>query len=152
MRQHSDGTFSYAFCNAPADTPLERLAWLKCVRHFVERANQDAKSEAGWDDLRAQKYRAWEHHLALTVMATWFVAQTKLEWAHKYPPDPALAQQMQVERLPSLSMANVRTLLRAVMPLPQLTPEEATRQVVQHLLNRTYSRKCRLKKAARPPT
>ena len=55
LRRHVDQSVSYSLCNAAADTPLERLAWLKCVRHFVERANQDAKSEAGWDDLRAQK-------------------------------------------------------------------------------------------------
>jgi hypothetical protein len=34
---------------------------------------------------------AWAHHLALTVLAAWFVVQTKLEWAQRSPPDPALA-------------------------------------------------------------
>jgi SRSO17 transposase len=67
--------------NAPADTSPERLAWLKWVRHFVERSNQDAKSEIGWDELQAQKFRAGEHHLAMTLMATWFMAQTKYDWA-----------------------------------------------------------------------
>jgi hypothetical protein len=28
------------------------------VRHFVERANQDAKSETGWDELPAREYRS----------------------------------------------------------------------------------------------
>ena len=152
MRRHTDGTCSYALCNAPSDTALERLAWLKCVRHFIERANQDAKSEAGWDGLRSQKYRAWEHHLALTVMATWFVAQTKLAWAQRHPPDPLLARQMQTDRLAGLSMANVRTLLRAVLPLPQLTPEEASRLVVEQLYGRTQVRKSRLKNGRKPPT
>ena len=152
MRRFSDGSLAYALCNATPDTSLARLAWLKCVRHFVERANQEAKSEAGWDDLRAQKYRAWEHHLALTVLATWFVAQTKLEWSQRHPPDPTLAKQMQTDRLPALSMANVRTLLRAVMPLPQLNAQEATRQVVAHLYNRTQSRKSRMKKGRKHPT
>ncbi len=89
----------------------EWLAWLKYVRHFVERSNQDAKSETGWDEFQAQKYRAWEHHLALTILATWFIAQTKYDWAQTHARDPQLAQQMELEVLPALSVANVRELL-----------------------------------------
>ena len=81
IRHENDERYTYALSNAPADTTLERLAWLKCVRHFVERSNQDAKSEIGWDELQAQKFRAWEHHLAMTIMATWFIAETKYDWA-----------------------------------------------------------------------
>ena len=61
IRQEDEHRYSYALSNAPAETTHARLAWLKCVRHFVERANQDAKSETGWDEFQAQKYRAWEH-------------------------------------------------------------------------------------------
>mgnify|MGYP003393743370 CR=1 FL=1 len=149
MRRSGDGDTSYALSNAPADTPLERLAWLKCQRYFVERANQDAKSEAGWDELQAQKYRAWEHHLALTALACWFVGQTKWEWAQRYARDPGLAQQFAVDVLPTLSMANVRELLRAVMPRPQLTPDQAVALVVKHLVNRTRSRKSRMRHKSR---
>jgi SRSO17 transposase len=143
-RREANGRETYALSNLAPTTPPERLAALKCQRYFVERAIQDAKSEAGWDELEAQKYRAWEHHLALTVLAGWFIAQTKWEWAQQYERDPALAAQLAVDLLPALSMANVRTLLRSVMPLPQLSPEEATQRVVEHLLQRTRSRRSRL--------
>jgi SRSO17 transposase len=149
IRRHGDGQCSYALSNQAADTPLEDLAWLKCMRHFVECCNQDAKSEAGWDEFQAQRYRAWEHHLALTVLACWFVAQTRWAWAQQHPPDPSLAQQFGVDVLPALSMANVRELLRAVMPLSQFTPEEATDLVVEHLVNRTRSRRSRLRHSPR---
>jgi len=154
IRQHSDGRLSYALSNAPADTPQERLAWLKCVRHFVERTNQDAKSEAGWDELQAQKYRAWEHHLALVILVTWFVAQIKLAWGHTYARDPELARQLAVEVLPALSMANVRELFRAVWPLHQLTPTEARRLVGKHLVHRARATSSRLKaqQRSRSPT
>jgi SRSO17 transposase len=145
IRREASGRCTYAFSNAPAETSLSHLAWLKCQRYFVERTNQDAKSEAGFDELQAQKYLAWEHHLALTVMATWFVAQTKLQWAENYPHDPTLLHQFEVEVLPTLSMANVRALLRAAMPLPELTPETAASLVAEHLVNRTRSRKSRMK-------
>ena len=65
--------------SSPTGTALEQLAWWKCQRYFVERSNQDAKSELGWDEFQAQKFLAWQHHVACTVLASWFVAQTKLE-------------------------------------------------------------------------
>jgi len=40
----------------------------------------------------------------------------------------------------------VREMLRAVMPLPQLSPEEAQAQVVKHLVNRSRSTASRLRK------
>lgn len=146
IRRESKNRHNYSLSNAPADASLERLAWLKCQRYFVERANQDAKSEAGWDELQARKYRGWEHHLALVILATWFVAQIKWEWSHNYTRDPSLAPQFAVDVLPALSMANIRTLLRAAMPLPQPTPEEAIVLVAEKLVNRTRSRSSRLKR------
>jgi SRSO17 transposase len=151
MRRESGGKCTYSLSNASPNTPLKRLAWLKCQRYFVERANQDAKSELGWDELEAQKYLAWMHHLALTILALWFITQTKIEWAEQYARDPSLLQQFEVDVLPALSTANVRTLLRAVMPLPQLTSAGARAQVTKHLVNRTRSRKSRMKGRHRGP-
>ena len=146
IREASDGTCSYALCNAPADTALEQLAWWKCQRYFIERSNQDAKSGLGWDEFQAQKYLAWDHHIALTILASWFLAQTKYEWAQEHPRDPDLMSQLKTDMLPALSMANIRELLRSVMPLPRLTEEQAIERVIEHLSNRTRSRKSRLKK------
>jgi SRSO17 transposase len=151
IRQENKNRRSYALSNAPATAAPNYLAWLKCVRHFVERSNQEAKSEAGWDELQAQKYRAWEHHLALTTLATWFIAQTKLDWSQTYARDPVLAQQLEVEVLPALSVANVRELLRATFPLDQLSPEQATRLVVKHLVNRSHSTSSRLRAQKEAP-
>lgn len=137
---------TYVLTNAPTDAPLQHLAQRKAQRSFVERSIQDAKSELGWDDFRAIKYRAWEHQLALTILASWFVAETRLDWERDMPADPVLLDHYQTDVLPTLSMANVRELLRAAMPLPQLTPDKAIALVVQHLDNRTRSRRSRLKR------
>src|SRR5262249_16066693 len=94
-----------------------------------------AKTAIGWDEFQAQKYRAWEHHLALTAAALWFVAQTKVVWAQISPRDPILAHQLEVEVLPALSTANVRELLKAVLPLPPLTPAKPRSLVTHHLLH-----------------
>src|SRR5215510_9237250 len=130
---------------APEDITPERLITWSCRRYFTERTFEDAKTEIGWDEFQAQKYRAWEHHLALTAAALCFVAQTKLEWVQTYARDPELAHQMEVEVLPALSTANVRELLKAVLPLRQLTPEQATELVITHLVNRARSTSSRLK-------
>ena len=137
----------YALSNAPADATAEHLAWSKCQRVFIECANRDAKTELGWDELRAQRYPAWEHQLALTCLAQWFVTETRLDWQTRFKRNADLGKALGIpaEELPPLSLANVRELLRAVMPLPQLTPERATDLVIEHLLNRTSSRRSRLK-------
>ena len=145
IRREADGKLNCSLSNAPADSTIEQLAWLKCQRYFIERANEDSKTEIGWDEFRAQKYLAWQHQLALTVLATWFIAETKLDWARQAVRDPTLARQFEVEVLPMLSVANVREMLRAAMPLPQLTPEQATSLVVRHLVNRTRAKKSRIK-------
>ena len=144
VRRDRSGRLYYALSNA-VSASIERLAWMKCARHFIERSNQEAKSELGWDELRAQNYVAWEHHLALTCLASWFIAQTQRAWKIEHVRDESLKQEFETEELPRLSMANVREMLRAAMPVPQLTTEEATDLVVRHLVNRARSRRSRMK-------
>ena len=77
-------------------------------------------------------------------MASWFIAQTRLDWQAQCPADPEVQQLLEVDGLPVLSLANVRELLRAALPLPELSQAQASDLVVQHLLNRARSRKSRL--------
>ncbi len=148
IREEDDGTFTFSLSNATGSTSIEQLALWRSLRYFAERTFQDAKSEAGWDELVARKYRAWIHHTALDALALWFVAQTKLDWRAAYPRDPVLIEQLEVLFLPALSMANIRELLKSVLPLKQLSPQEATRLVVQHLVNRSRSTRSRFKQSA----
>jgi SRSO17 transposase len=145
IRRDLDGRLTFVLLNDPADTPQEVLIQASCQRYFTERTYQDAKSELGWADFQARKYRAWEHQVALTAAALWFVASVKLSWRQQYARDPELVRQLEVEVLPALSTANVRELLQAVLPVPQLTPEQARQLVVQHLINRSRSTRSRLK-------
>jgi SRSO17 transposase len=133
---HEPRQYSYTLLNAPADTAPEHVAEWSARRYFVERTFQDAKSELGWAGFAARKYRVWEHHLALTAAALWFVAQTKLEWEGEYMRDAELAQDLRVRVLPVLSTANLRELLRAVLPIAHLTPAAATQAVVKCLVQR----------------
>ena len=88
--------------------------------------------------------------MALTAAALWCVAQTKWAWAPASPRDPARARPWAVEVLPALSTANVREVLQAVFPLPQLTLEQATALVLMPLVHRARSTRSRLKSQVKP--
>lgn len=146
--------FTYTLTNAEATLPLPTLAFRKSERYFVERSIQDAKSELGWDELQTTKLLAWEHHLALTLLASWFIAETRLDWRVEYPVDPTLVRDydginLAMDRLPELSVANIRALLRSKMALPHFSPDQTISMIVGHLENRTRSRRSRLKKQRR---
>lgn len=145
IRRDGDGRLTFVLLNDPADTPRDALIQASCQRYFTERAFQDAKSELGWDDFQARKYRAWEHEVALTAVTLWFIARVKLQWAQTHARDPALTRQLAVEVLPALSAANVRELMQAVLPVPQLTRQQARQLVASHLVKRARSTASRLR-------
>ncbi len=103
---------TYVLSNASEETSLETMAWRKSHRYFIERDNQDARSEMGWDEFQAIKYQAWEHQLALTILASWFIAETRLAWMDRLERDPALLEHYEVDVLPMLSVGSMRELLR----------------------------------------
>jgi SRSO17 transposase len=148
IRRDRDGRLTYVLLNAPETTPATILIERSCQRYFTERTYQDAKSELGSDDFQALKYRAVEHHMALTAAATWFIAETKLKWHTAYARDPELARELDLDVLPALSTANVRELMQAVLPVPQLTPQQAREVVASHLVNRARSTASRLRTQA----
>jgi SRSO17 transposase len=145
IRRDRDGRLTFVLLNDAAETPRDTLIQASCQRYFTERAFQDAKSELGWDDFQARKYRAWEHEVALTAATLWFMAQVKLKWTQTHARDPELVRQLAVEVLPALSAANVRELMRAVLPVPQLTRQQARQLVATHLVNRARSTASRLR-------
>ncbi len=144
LLRRDGNTHTYTLSNAPVTATLHTMASRKAQRYFIERANQDAKSELGWDELQAVKFTAWEHQLAFTILAQWFLTHTRLDWAQRFDRNPALLHCFAVDCLPPLSVANLRALLLAVLPLPQFSPRQAAAFVIRHLVNRTRSRKSRL--------
>lgn len=145
IRREASSNISYSLTNAPLSLGTHTLARWKTDRYFVERTIQDAKSEAGWDDLSSPKYRAYMHTLAIDALAIWFVARTKLKMRRQQvSPDEAM-ETVGVHRLPDISFANVRALLRTVFPLKTLTKATAVEFVIKQLVGRTKSTRSRLK-------
>jgi SRSO17 transposase len=68
----------YSLSNAPADTPLERLAQMQGTRYWVERAFEDAKGECGLADYQAVGWRAWHHHVTMVMLAMLFIVEQRV--------------------------------------------------------------------------
>ena len=73
----SPNTIKYTLSNAPADTPLLRLAQMQGQRYWVERTFEDAKGECGLADYQALGWRAWHHHVTMVMLAMLFIAEQR---------------------------------------------------------------------------
>jgi len=149
IHREPGGVIHFSLSNLTATTPLEVLVRERCERYWVERTFQEEKSELGWDELVARKYRAWQHHAALTALALWMLMQIRRDC--RLAPEAAaeLAAELGVEKLPAISVANLRELLVAVMPLPRLTPQQARDLVIRQLNQRVRSTRSRLRRQQR---
>ncbi len=140
IRKENDGTCSYALSNGLQKDHLTLAQW-RANRYFVERTIQECKSELGFDELQALKYRAYMHTLALCALALVFLADTKLEQRGLYKPQVTVQNKLKIPQLPDLSLANVKELLKTAFPLPQLSKQQAVDLVINTLFIRTKNTK-----------
>lgn len=59
----------YSLCNEKEDISLEKLAEMQSSRYWIERAFQDAKGNCGMDEYMVRNWNAWNHHMALVMLA-----------------------------------------------------------------------------------
>ena len=135
IRRENDGSSSFALSNGLCiDHPT--LALWRTQRYFVERTIQDTKSELGFDELQAVKYRAYIHTLALCAMALVFMADIKIDQRKNYVKQDIVNEELNIPQLPDLSLANVKELMKAIFPLPQLSKQQAVQKVINTLFKR----------------
>jgi SRSO17 transposase len=63
----------YLLSNAAPGTPLEEFARVAKAAHRVEACLKRSKSEAGLGEYQVRNWRGWHHHMALSLIATWFL-------------------------------------------------------------------------------
>jgi len=90
-----------------------------------------------------------QHHAALTALALWMLMQIRRDCRLPPAAEAELAAELGVEKLPAISVANLRELLVAVMPLPRLTPQQARDLVIRQLNQRVRSTRSRLRREQR---
>lgn len=108
----------YSVSNAPAETPIPRLAFMQGQRYWVERALQTGKQDVGLGDYQVRSWRGWHHHMALVMMAMLFQLEERLRHRTTHP---------------LLSGRDIRALLNQFLPRRDTTLEEILRQMeVRH--------------------
>lgn len=63
----------YNLSNAPRDTPLSGFARVAKASHRIEGSLKRSKGEAGLGDYQVRNWRGWHHHMALSLVASWFL-------------------------------------------------------------------------------
>jgi len=83
-RSLSDPTdIAYYLSNAPADTPLLRLAQVASTRYTVEQCIEEAKSETGLDEYEVRYWHSWHRHITLSMMAHAWLASVRYQATEK---------------------------------------------------------------------
>ncbi|GAB6185658.1 IS701 family transposase [Thermopirellula anaerolimosa] len=100
----------YYLSNAEADVPLETMALVTGSRWRVEEFLEDAKGQLGMADYEARSWTSWHHHMSLVALAHLYVVQTRRDLGRK---------------VPDLTIDMAMRLLRAALPRPQLSLDEA---------------------------
>jgi SRSO17 transposase len=83
-RSISDPTeIAYYLSNAPADTPLLKLAQVASTRYTVEQCIEEAKGETGLDDYEVRYWHSWHRHITLSMMAHVWLASVRCKATEK---------------------------------------------------------------------
>jgi hypothetical protein len=76
----------YSLSNGELDAYTHKeYAYFQAQRYWVERTFQDAKSELGLSDYQTRKWRSWQHHHVLVMMACLYMMKTRIENHQTYP-------------------------------------------------------------------
>lgn len=116
VRRDANGDHHYCVSNAPASVSDVELARVQAQRQWIERAFEDAKSEAGMAEYQVRKWQAWHHHMALVMMTMLFMLRYRL--THR-------------EAAPLLSCRDIRLMLEALLPTKGATFSDQCEQLHQ---------------------
>jgi SRSO17 transposase len=91
----------YSLCHEPmGELSIEKALLRQMQRYWIERAFQEIKEQLGLHQYQVRSWRAWQHHIALTMMALHFILETQVENA---------------ENLPLMSCADVKLMLGNIL-------------------------------------
>jgi len=110
----SPSQYKYSVSNAPESTMIERLAFQQAQRYWIERALQDAKSNAGMADYQVRGWTAWHHHITMAMLALLFMLEIRVKNAEAYD---------------LLSTTDIKELLIYFLPKRKTSEHEIFRQM-----------------------
>jgi SRSO17 transposase len=77
----------YSLCHElrAGEISVEVALFRQMQRYWIERAFQEIKEQIGLHQYQVRGWRAWQHHIALTMMALHFILETQVENAENLP-------------------------------------------------------------------
>jgi hypothetical protein len=72
-RYHYYLTPTQAHESVPAEPSLVELAWVIKAGTCIEAGFKRGKGEAGMDEYQVRTWEGWHHHMALSLIAVWFL-------------------------------------------------------------------------------
>ena len=75
--QQGDGGWKhdYLLSNEIAPSPPVEMSWVYKAEHRIEECIKTAKGEAGLADYQVRTWEGWQHHVCLSLLATWFLCE-----------------------------------------------------------------------------
>lgn len=119
--EESPQEIKYVLSNAAAGIAILDLARMACSRFWVERALQDAKGAVGMGEYQLRSWVGWHRHMAMVMLAMFFMLQQKVLLA---------------DELPLLSAEDIAWVIEYYLPRPHATEED-----VQKALARRHRRR-----------
>lgn len=92
-------------------------------RYWVERSVEEAKSEVGMDEYPVRTWRAWHHHIPLTMLALLCMLPQRVR--HQ-------------EAMPLLSCRDLRWILGQVLPKKATTVQDILELITERHRRRQY--------------
>lgn len=125
VSRNPDGTeVKYSFCNARlAQAGWCELLYMPMQRFWIEQSLKEAKSELGMAEYQVRTWRAWHHHITLTMLAHLFLLQQKLR--HR-------------QETPLLSCSDLRFILAQTLPQKVVTKDDVLNTITQRHRRRQY--------------
>ena len=91
-RQNLDGSEPRSYLsNAPAETPLQTLAYVGGSRWHMETACDTGQSNVGMDEYETRTWPGWHHHITMCLLASAFLLGLQQAWGKKNAPHHASA-------------------------------------------------------------
>lgn len=76
----------YSLCEASRkELSVEVALFRQMQRYWIERGFQEIKEQLGLHQYQVRGWKAWHHHIALTMMALHFILETQIENAENLP-------------------------------------------------------------------
>lgn len=85
-RKEDKTEVKYSLCFEPSgELSVETALFRQMQRYWIERGFQEIKEQIGLHQYQVRGWRAWQHHIALTMMALHFILETQIENAENLP-------------------------------------------------------------------